>query len=81
MSEADKKRILDRLDNMRGEILAKIRPREQRYETEKPPEQPYVFLQQRMEKPGKIVQGIPEFLEWLWLVTVAVFRVIRFFWR
>ncbi|WP_246813206.1 hypothetical protein [Rhizobium changzhiense] len=43
MSEADKKRILDRLDNMRGEILAKIRPREQRYETEKPPEHPYVF--------------------------------------
>ncbi|RXT15836.1 hypothetical protein B5P46_33230 [Rhizobium leguminosarum] len=81
MSEADKKRILDRLENMRGEILAKIRPREQRYETEKPPEQPYVFLQQRMEKPGKIIQGIPEFLEWLWLVTVAVFRVIRFFGR
>ncbi|RUM25517.1 hypothetical protein EFQ99_12290 [Rhizobium vallis] len=79
MNEADKKRILERLENMRGEILAKIRPREQRYETEKPPEQPYVFLQQRMEKPGKIVQGILEFLEWLWLVTVAVFRVIRLF--
>ncbi|MBY5822454.1 hypothetical protein [Rhizobium leguminosarum] len=81
MSEADKKRILERLTNMRGETLAKIRPREQRYETEKPPEQPYVFLRQRMEKPGKIIQGIPEFLEWLWLVTVAVFRVIRFFGR
>ncbi|RUM05402.1 hypothetical protein [Rhizobium chutanense] len=81
MNEADKKRILERLENMRGEILAKIRPREQRYETETPPEQPYVFLQQRMEKPGKIVEAIPEFLEWLWLVTVAVFRVIRFFWR
>ncbi|MBX5228556.1 hypothetical protein HJC06_19425 [Rhizobium sp. NLR9b] len=81
MNETDKKRIFGRLENMRGEILAKIRPREQRYETEKPPEQPYVFLQQRMEKPGKIIEGIPEFLEWLWLITVAVFRVIRFIWR
>ncbi|MBY3233881.1 hypothetical protein HFO17_04800 [Rhizobium laguerreae] len=81
MNETDKKRILERLENMRGEILAKIRPRQQAYEPEKPPEHPYVFLQQRMEKPGKIVQGIPEFLEWLWLVTVAVFRVIRFFGR
>ncbi|ULR45894.1 hypothetical protein [Rhizobium sp. K102] len=81
MDEADKKRILERLENMRGEILAKIRPRGQRNETEKPPEQPYVFLRQRMEKPGKIMQGIPEFLEWVWLVTVAVFRVFRFFWR
>ncbi|ANM10751.1 MULTISPECIES: hypothetical protein [unclassified Rhizobium] len=74
MSEADRKRILERLTNMRGEILARIRPREIRYETEKPPEQPYVFLQQRMEKPGKIVQ----FLEWFWFVTLMVFRVIRF---
>ena len=77
MDETDKKRILERLENMRGEILAKIRPREQRYETETPPEQPYVFLQQRMEKPGKIIQ----ILEWFWFVTLAVFRVIRFFWR
>ncbi|MBB3646015.1 hypothetical protein FHX14_002208 [Rhizobium sp. BK619] len=74
MSEADKKRILERLENMRGEILAKIRPREQKNETEKPPEQPYVFLQQRMEKPGKIIQ----IFEWFWLVTLTVFRVIRF---
>ncbi|ACE91315.1 hypothetical protein AMC90_CH02306 [Rhizobium phaseoli] len=74
MDETDKKRILERLENMRGEILAKIRPREQRYETETPPEQPYVFLQQRMEKPGKIIQ----ILEWCWFVTLAVFRVIRF---
>ncbi|PDT03742.1 hypothetical protein CO666_14390 [Rhizobium chutanense] len=81
MNETDKKRIFGRLENMRGEILAKIRPREQRYETEKPPEQPYVFLQQRMEKPGQILQELPEFLEWLWLVTVAVFRVFRFFSR
>ena len=81
MSEADKKRILERLENMRGEILAKIRPREQRNETETPPERPYVFLRQRMEKPGEIIQGIPEFLEWVWLVTVAVFRVFRFLWR
>ncbi|KKZ85543.1 hypothetical protein B5K05_13890 [Rhizobium phaseoli] len=74
MDETDKKRILERLENMRGEILAKISPREQRYETETPPEQPYVFLQQRMEKPGKIIQ----ILEWFWFVTLAVFRVIRF---
>ncbi|PDT09180.1 hypothetical protein [Rhizobium sp. M1] len=74
MDEADKKRILERLENMRGEILARIRPRESRYETEKPPEQPYVFLQQRMEKPGKFIQ----ILEWLWLATLTVFRVIRF---
>ncbi|MBB4196153.1 hypothetical protein GGE45_006363 [Rhizobium aethiopicum] len=53
MNETDKKRIFGRLENMRGEILAKIRPREQRYETEKPPEQPYVFLQQRMENRGR----------------------------
>ncbi|MBB3311997.1 hypothetical protein FHT78_003773 [Rhizobium sp. BK196] len=81
MSEADKKRILERLMNMRGEILAKIRPREQRYEAEKPPEQPYVFLRQRMEKAGKVIPDIPDFLEVLWLVTAAVFRVIRIFWR
>ena len=74
MDETDKKRILERLENMRGEILAKIRPREKRYETETPPEQPYVFLQQRMEKPGKIIQ----ILEWFWFVTLTVFRVIRF---
>lgn len=78
MSEADKKRILERLTNMRGEILAKIRPRELRNETETPPEQPYVFLRQRMEKPGMIFQGISDFLEWVGLVTVAVFRVVRF---
>ncbi|MBY5386307.1 hypothetical protein ACCS54_11790 [Rhizobium johnstonii] len=81
MSEADKKRILERLTNMRGEILAKIRPRELRNETETPPEQPYVFLRQRMEKPGKIIQGISDFLEWVGLVTVAIFRVVRFFAR
>ncbi|MBB4478197.1 hypothetical protein [Rhizobium etli] len=81
MSEADKKRILERLTNMRGDRLAKIRPREARNETETPPERPYVFLRQRMEKPGKIMQGIPEFLEWVWLVTVSVFRVVRFFGR
>ncbi|MGV4795687.1 hypothetical protein [Rhizobium sp. F40D2] len=74
MDETDKKRILERLENMRREILAKIRPREIRYETEKPPEEPYVFLQQRMEKPGKIIQ----IFEWFWLVTLTVFRVIRF---
>ncbi|MBB2794666.1 UNVERIFIED_ORG: hypothetical protein GGD58_003548 [Rhizobium pisi] len=74
MDETDKKRILERLENIRGEILAKIRPREIRYEIEKPPEQPYVFLQQRMEKPGKIIQ----ILEWFWFVTLTVFRVIRF---
>jgi hypothetical protein len=53
MSEADKKRILERLTNMRGEILSKIGPREQRYETERPPGRPYVFLRQRMEKMAK----------------------------
>ncbi|ANK85899.1 MULTISPECIES: hypothetical protein [unclassified Rhizobium] len=74
MDETDKKRILERLENMRGEILAKIRPREIRYETETRPKQPYVFLQQRMEKPGKIIQ----ILEWFWFVTLTVFRVIRF---
>ncbi|SCB56548.1 hypothetical protein GA0061105_101377 [Rhizobium aethiopicum] len=73
MNETDKKRILERLENMRGELLAKIRPREQRYETEKPPEQPYVFLQQRMEKAGKIVGGLPDFIQ-------ILFGLIRF-WR
>ena len=82
MSEADKKRILERLTNMRGEILSKIGPRERRYETETPPERPYVFLRQRMEKmagPGNVVADSPD-LEGLWLVTAAIFRVIRFFW-
>ncbi|MDO3436902.1 hypothetical protein QWJ46_30200 [Rhizobium sp. CBN3] len=89
MNETDKKRIFGRLENMRGEILAKIRPREQRYETEKPPEQPYVFLQQRMEKPAKIIgvigrpMEIPEFVECLRLILKAedaVFAAICF-WR
>ncbi len=84
MSEADKKRILERLTNMRGEILSRIGPREQRYETEVPPEQPYVFLRQRMEKmakPGKTIGDVSDFLELVWLLTAAVLRVIRFFWR
>ncbi|MGM4909797.1 hypothetical protein [Rhizobium sp. 768_B6_N1_8] len=81
MSEADKKRILERLTNMRGEILSKIGPREQRYETAVPPEQPYMFLRQRMEKSAKMFPDIPEFLEGPWLITVAFLRVIRFFWR
>jgi hypothetical protein len=80
MSEADKKRILERLTNMRGEILSKIGPREQRYETEMPREQPYVFLRQRMEKSAKMFPDIPEFLKWPWLIVVAFVRVIRFFW-
>jgi|GEM_PF-1744599 hypothetical protein len=84
MSEADKKRILERLTNMRGEILSKIGPREQRYETERPPGRPYVFLRQRMEKlekPSGIVQEISSSLEFLWLIATAVLRVIRVFWR
>ncbi|MDF0699831.1 hypothetical protein PYR71_25735 [Rhizobium sp. MC63] len=89
MDETDKKRILERLENMRGEILAKIRPREQRYETETPPEPPYVFLQQRVEKPAKFIEvigrflQIPEFIEWLRFVFKAagvVFAAICF-WR
>lgn len=83
MSEADKKRILERLTNMRGEILSKMGPREQRYETERPPGRPYVFLRQRMEKmakPGGMIADSPD-LEGLSLVTAAIFRVIRFFWR
>ncbi|MFS2178529.1 hypothetical protein ACCC98_21690 [Rhizobium pisi] len=84
MSEADKKRILERLTNMRGEILSKIGPREKRYETAVPPEQPYVFLRQRMEKmakPGKTIGDVSDFLELVWLLMAAAFRVIRFFWR
>lgn len=80
MSEADKKRILERLADMRGEILAKIRPREQECKTEKPPEQPYVFLRQRVEKPGEVILAIPVYVEWLRLAASAVFAAICF-WR
>ncbi len=65
MSEADKKRILERLTNMRGEILSKIGSREHRYETEVPPEQPYVFLRQRVEKPGEVILSLPSLVELL----------------
>jgi len=84
MSEADKKRILERLTNMRGEILSTIGPREQRYEAETPPERPYVFLRQRMEKlekPGGIVQEAMGCPELIWLLVAAVFRFIRLIWR
>ncbi len=80
MSEADKKRILERLTSMRGEILSKIGPREQRYETAVPPEQPYMFLRQRMEKSAEMFPDIPEFLEGPWLITVAFLRVNPFLW-
>lgn len=73
MSEADKKRILERLTNMRGEILSKIGPREHRYETETPPEQPYVFLRQRVEKPGEVILSFPSLVELL----LAVIRFGR----
>ena len=80
MSEADKKRILERLANMRGEILSKIGPREQRYEKAVPPEQPYVFLRQRVEKQGEAMLAIPVYIEWLRLAASAVFAAICF-WR
>ena len=73
MSEADKKRILERLTSMRGEILSKIGPREHRYETETPPEQPYVFLRQRVEKPGEVILSLPSLVELL----LAVIRFGR----
>ena len=73
MSEADKKRILERLTNMRGEILSKIGPREQRCETETPPERPYVFLRQRVEKPGEVILSLPSLVELL----LAVIRFGR----
>lgn len=77
MNEADKKRIFGRLENMRGEILAKIRSRERKYETETPSEQPYVFLRQRVEKPGEVLLALPAWIEWLRFITVAVFRLIH----
>jgi len=80
MSEADKKRILERLTNMRGEILANIRPREQEHKTETPPEQPYVFLRQRVEKPGEVILAIPAYVECLRVAASAVFAAICF-WR
>ncbi|WP_261321065.1 hypothetical protein [Rhizobium leguminosarum] len=49
MTEMTKELVVARLANMRGEILSKIQPQEQRDETETPPEQPYVFLRQRVE--------------------------------
>jgi len=80
MSEADKKRILERLTNKREEILSKIGRPERKYETETPPEQPYVFLRQRVEKPGWVILSIPTYVEWLLLAVRAVFAAISF-WR
>ncbi|MBY5335748.1 hypothetical protein HFO99_17745 [Rhizobium leguminosarum] len=72
MTEMTKELVVARLANMRGEILSKIQPREQRDETETPPEQPYVFLRQRVEKPGEVILSVGEFIECLQDVADAV---------